>query len=246
MIREKRDIEWIITWALRDQGLGWTGNGRASDIGGELAMLGTRVDVSPSSGLPAPSMGLCDDLDALVVKTAIDRLDPDAQALVVLNGRIGRRPEWGEDGYGLPEQSRNKRGQLEWLYRDPKNWRGKIGPRLDWRAYEAHVAEVEFERAGWSVWHEALVVLAGELCGRLQRFEVVGPAAPKEPWAGLADKGPVEIPYRGSLAERRDLAGAPIDDKPTDSSVPLEPIERRRRRKCPQDRASGGSGKQRA
>lgn len=212
-IKNPIDIERLVTWALRDQGLGWTGGGQGGDSLAGLAELGTRVDRSnQGGGLPPPGIGLCDNDDALAVRRAIDLLPAEARALVVLHGRIATRPEFGEEGYGKPAQLMNKRDQPMWLYRDPKNRRGKIGPALDWRAYDHHVAQIDYERAQWTAWREALVALRLVLVkeGALAEHQPTGPIVPAQPWKGIPDDGPVDIPYGQTLAARRAAAQAPI------------------------------------
>ena len=227
MVKTRINIEKLVTWALRDQGLGWVGRGQSADLGGDIALLGTRVDVTHSPGLPAPGVGLNDSDDALIVKSAIDQLPPDGAALVVQYGRVGLRPDWGEEGYGRPEQLKNRRGQPQWDYRDPKNRRGKIGPKLDWRGYEHHVAQIDYERAAWTVWREALAALVPELDGQLSGYSVTGPEVPAAPWTRLIDDGPVAVPWSGSIAAKRAMAAdRGVGDRPTDTSIPATPRQR--------------------
>ncbi|MBU2533314.1 MAG: hypothetical protein KKB37_11275 [Alphaproteobacteria bacterium] len=201
MVTQSMDIERLVTWALREQGLGWaSADGRSLDV----ETLGTRVDKSVSYGLPPPGIGLNDNDDALAVRAAIDRLPSEAQFVVIIHGRIGSRPSWGEEGYGEPEQMLSGNGQPRWIYKDPENRRGKIGPMLDWRAYDAHVRQIDYERAAWTMWREALITLKRELADTLSAYIVTGPLLPARPWAGLEDKGPVQIPYAETLDARRD------------------------------------------
>lgn len=207
------DIEKLAHWALHDQGLGWVGReGGQTDSLARLAELGTRIDLSPSGGLPPPSVALNDDPDAALVKDAIDRLPPDAAALIVVYGRTGLRPEWGKEGFGLPGQMIDKRGRLRWHWKDERKCRGKIAPMIDWRAYELRCDHVRFERATWTVWREALIALKAELAERLARFSPTGPMAPARPWAGLPDLGPVEIPGEYRMAGRSEWVNARASD----------------------------------
>ena len=246
MIKQSIDIERLVTWALRDQGLGWTGDLSGGDSLAGLAELGTRVDSSSSGGLPPPGVGLQTSDDALDVRRAIDQLPTDARVLVILHGRIGTRPEWGEDGYGLPAQLLNKRGQKRWLYRDPRSQRGKVGPALDWRAYDHHIAQIDFERAQWTVWREALVALRVLLVTTQKHHEPSGPLVLAAPWVSIEDEGPIDVPYGQSMAARRAEAQAPIrpenvkwDYGPGKSTAPAGP-------QTPQNQASATAGDKRS
>ena len=203
MINQSIDIERLVTWALREQGLGWLEPPREKKSN-DFEVYGTHIDKSISHGLPPPGMGLCDNDDAIAVRGAIDRLPSEAQFVVIVHGRIGSRPDWGEEGYGKPAQMVSGNGQPRWIYRDPQKRRGKIGPMLDWRAYDAHVRQIDYERAAWTLWREALITLKKALAGTLAHYIVIGPLVPARPWAGRPDAGPVPIPYPETLDAMRD------------------------------------------
>lgn len=221
-MKEKKDIEAILYWALNEQGLGWGGGDAMSN---DMATLGTRIDKSVSYGMPPPGLGRNDNGDAGVVRGAIDKLPPDVGALVLANCRIGCRPDWGEEGFGTPAQVTNRRGQGQWIYRDQKNRRGKIGPVLDWPAYAAHVAQIEFERGQWFVWWEGMAVLAEMLHGELETYEPTRPRVKHQPWVGLPDDGPVLIPTGFTTSDKRREINAP-NERATDWSIPLPPVDK--------------------
>ncbi len=206
------DIEKLVTWALRDQGLGWS---PSAGSGLDVETLGVRIDRSVSYGLPALGVGLCDSADALAMRAAIDRLPAEGRYLVISNGRIGLRPDWGEEGYGEPVQMTAGNGKLKWVYEDQKNCRGARFPVLDWRGYDAHVRQIDYERASWTLWRESLVALKKALEGTLADHDATGPEAPACPWDGLKDTGPVPVPFSETLEARR-LAANPENAVPSD------------------------------
>ncbi|MCB9993108.1 MAG: hypothetical protein H6873_05575 [Hyphomicrobiaceae bacterium] len=207
--KQEIDIEKLVTWALGDQGLGWTGRDSLSG----MLDLGTRVDRSlQGSGLPPPSAAMADNEDAWAVHEAIHRLPVGAASLVVQYGRIGARPDWAPQGYGHVEQARNANGTLKWVYENPNNRRSRRWPVMDFEAYAFHCERVEHERATWTAWREALRLLAEALGdGRLAFHRVTGPLAPSEPWAGQA--GPDPVPPEFTMAFRR-AAANPAYDRP--------------------------------
>lgn len=200
---EKRDIEEILFWALNEQGLGWVSAGGGDSLS-MLAELGVRVDRSP--GLAAPGIGRNTDPAAGIVRDAVDKLPPEAGALVLLNCRIGMRPDWGKEGFGLAAQKLNKRDQPMWIYRDQENRRGKIGPVRDWSAYARHVERVRYERAQWATFHEALCILRVKLSTELASITPTGPRIAPQPWVGMGDEGPEELPTGFSMDDIRQAA----------------------------------------
>ncbi len=178
---ETLDVEQLVTWALRDQGMGWGGTDAP---GADWADLGTRVDTSNRWSVPAPSAALQTDDDALVVRACIDRLPAEAAALVVQHGRVGGRPDWCEEGEGQMVQATDGAGRLLWDWSDPVKRRGERTPRMVFEGLRPGI--VEFYRAQYTVWREALVALVPILNGAaaMKTHRAIGPMAPACPWEG--------------------------------------------------------------
>lgn len=192
---ETLDVEQLVTWALRTQGLGWGGS---EATGADWTDLGTRVDTSNRWSVPAPSAALQTDDDALVVRACIDRLPADAAALVVQHGRVGGRPDWCEEGEGEWVQERDGRGRLKWDWADPVNRTGEKVPRMVFEGTSAGL--VEFHRAQYTVWREALAALVPALNSELRTHRVIGPMAPARPWE--APRGAILYPVEGGSRGR--------------------------------------------
>lgn len=176
------DIEQLVTWALRDQGLGWDASG-SSTLLGRFAALGTMV----SGGMVAdPSVALLSDTDAIVVRQAIDGLDREPRMLVLTHGRAGTRPEWHPEGMGEPQPLTGGGGAVRVEYADERNRHGRAGVRLDMLAWSKRVEEVEHDRGQWTAWRWALLTLGAAVNGRMSSHRATGPAALAEPWADAA------------------------------------------------------------
>ena len=186
MTRQNIDIEQLVTWALRDQGLGWGAPGERSREVAGLEDLGTLVDESEHGW--HPSAALFTDDDAMVVYRAINLCLAPQRVLLVLHGRSGTRPEGAMDVLGEPEQLRNKRGQLMWIYDQPGNRRSPRRPLYDRLGHAARREAIEFARAQWCLWHQGLCDLVDVvnngmpgLAGMTQR-QATGPAVAAAPW----------------------------------------------------------------
>jgi hypothetical protein len=93
-------------------------------------------------------------------------------ALIVVNAKNGTRPEWHEG----------------WR---PAAWRPARGVGADaWGRKRKRAAVssdvVVYARAQYSVWHASLSLLAAQLNGALEGFEVVGPQVAAAPWVKTA------------------------------------------------------------
>ncbi len=236
LARKDMDIERLITWALRDQGLGWERN--VNDKPREdYSDYGTIID--RGSGVVAtPNIERWSDEDAMLVKIAVDGLSAEARTLIVQYGRAGLRPDWVEEGYGSVQQLKDNRGRLRWEWSDPVNRTGEKTPK---RGFVGEQREnVDFHRAQYRVWWQALVDLVGPLNNVLQSFRATGPEVVREPWIEserprvFGDNGAVvpssriepkvsELPIEG-LKEK---ANMPVQSVATDWSVPSR-LPRRR------------------
>lgn len=232
--RQRMDIERLVNWALADQGLGW---GSREAVREDYSDLGTVID---DEGFGShPTISLQTDDDALVVKAAIDGLPMEARVLVIQYGRTGLRPEGADEVLGEPEQMRNKRGQLMWIYAVPGNRRSAKRPMLDMLAWSTKRENLEFAQAQWTLWREGLIALIAPLNNRLETHYATGPEVHERPWEmprpvmhGLDLSAPLPSPGRElasvvSVEELRAAAQAPVVTRPLNWGAPAKPIRRR-------------------
>lgn len=179
VLKQRIDVERLVTWALRDQGLGWSGAGGIDGPLAGLAELGTRIDAST---IGAPTPALMTDDDAIVVLRHVQALPAAEAALVIQWGRIGERPDWCPEGVGEWRQAVNKRGQPRWRWEKPGDRRSKRWPIMEFIGYSPE--HVWFWRDAYSRWREALVSLVGPLNRELANHIACPPEAPEEPWIG--------------------------------------------------------------
>lgn len=232
-VRKEMDIERLVTWALRDQGLGWVGRERGRE---DFSDYGTVIDDDGAGS--HPSIGLWSDDDAMLVKMAVDELDLEARVLVTQYGRSGLRPDWVEEGYGSVQQLRDSRGRLRWVWDDPKNRAGSKRPLLGFVGEQRE--NVDFHRAQYRVWWQGLADIVIPLNGRLERHAATGPEVAREPWSESArpviygdDGRPMartvvkpkvsDLPLEGL----REKANRPVMSRASDWSIP-KPKRRRR------------------
>lgn len=243
-IVETLDIEALVTWALRDQGLGW--GGRDSLVRDDYSDLGTVIDAGSTGS--HPTISLLSDDDALVVKQGIDALPTEMRAVVILYGRAGLRPEGADEEIGEPEQLMDKRGRPRWRYDNPANKRGPKEPLLDVLGWTQKREAIRFARAQWTLWREALAALVGPLNAAMVTHRATGPAAPEHPWDmprpavhGLAGFAPStepqpwlrmghapELRHGRAIEDVRVSANAPVAAQASDWSAPTQPPRRRR------------------
>lgn len=219
--RVRRDIEVLVVWALREQGLGWVGKERSRD---DFSDLGTVIDTGSH-----PTIGLWSDDDAMLVKLAIEALPPEAAALIVQYCRAGLRPDWCEDGYGSYQQLRSGHGLL-WNWSDQANRTGTRTPRMGFVGEQRET--VDFMRAQYGLWWQGLADIVRPLNQKLERHEALPPAVAAKPWEHKAPVvfGPDGEPLVGgrpepkvsvaSVEELRDLAADPIRARATDWDFP--------------------------
>ena len=211
------DIERLVVWAMRDQGLGWGGGDRAVE---DISDYGTIID----DGGSHPNMGLWSDDDALLVKQAVDGLPGEARTLVTLYCRAGIRPEWAEEGEGRWQQLTDGRGRLRWLWSDMANRTGEKRALMGFVGLDPEI--VEFERAQYSLWWQGLADIVGPLNRRMKTHHATGPEAHATPWSlpkvkvhGLSGEAADEV-RRPILADRayemRAAAQAPVLQRPAD------------------------------
>jgi hypothetical protein len=223
--RERRDIEQLAVWALRDQGLGWGGERDRSRE--DFSDYGTLIDTSPSGS--HPTINLLSDDDALLVKAAIDGLPRDAAALLIQYGRAGLRPDWAEEGVGSWQQDVDARGRRRWRWLNQMSRTGAREPLMVFVGLSADV--VQFERAAYGLWWESLSALVAPLNLRLETHLATGPEALRQPWLerpatihtpeGVEFAKAVRRPVReDTAAQMVARAQAPIVTRPTDWSDP--------------------------
>lgn len=214
VVRERRDIEWLVTWALRDQGLGWGAPSDRPQL--DFSDYGTVIDdEGPGSH---PSVSLLTDDDAMVIKRAIDGLPREAQALLIQYGRCGLRPEWAEEGEGGWEQARDARGRLRWQWANPGS---RSGPKRPLMVFVGLAPEVvEFERSAYLLWWQGLAELVAPLNMQMQGHAATGPDAPREPWA-LARPVVHGAEFDGARRERRPVRSETVEAARARAQAPV-------------------------
>ncbi len=121
---------------------------------------------------------LVDIVSAAGVEPIMVNLEQAGTAvLVIIHAKSGLRPEVHEDWV-------EPRGAVAADSSKQDKWGRKR------RVHEGVIAqEVMHARAIYTVWHAALALLAIELEGVLDRFEIAGPpAAPAQPWTAVRGK----------------------------------------------------------
>lgn len=202
--------------------IGWSGGGGAVAPGFQFADLGCRVDDwSHEPGFPVAMMGE-PHRDAVAVEAAVnalctfgiewpmarDWLAPDCgrfladdeimlaamsfdlRTLVACRARIGERPDWRADPWRARRTigPRNKPVVLG-ITRQGRYEVGACCPLI----IEPDPREVVADRAVYSAWYEALVMLASDLANHLDAHIVTPPAAPARPWVD-GDPQPTILP----------------------------------------------------
>lgn len=236
-VRERIDIEAVVIWALRDQGLGWVGKER--DAREDWSDYGTIIDDEHTGS--HPTIGLWSDDEAMQVKMAIDQLPIECRVLIVQYGRAGLRPDWIEEGYGTVQQLTDARGRLRWIWEDPVNRTGAKRPMMGFVGEQRD--NVDFHRAQYQLWWQGLADIVGPLNDVLERRYVTGPVLSRSPWCE-SPKGRMfgengeEVTFSTaeakvsemSLEALRTLANDPIQSVATDWSVPVRPARRQKAR----------------
>lgn len=185
--RRPLDVEFVLQWAIARSGrLPWdrTRDRELAFDGGltarprrrppanwtlAAACAGIRVE-----GRATPAMMRPGD-DAELVIAAIRQQAGGEAEIVIACARAKRRPDWFEGV--LPQQVERP---LSWRRARP----GQKRVTLAWQPCSP--AEIRAARERYCRWHAALVRLAHSLSGRLEAWEINGPAAPAEPWIGEA------------------------------------------------------------
>ena len=235
--RKTIDIEQLVVWAMRDQGLGWAGKDRHRD---DFSDLGTLIDDDHAGS--HPNIGLWSDDDAMLVKLAIDRLPVEARVLLVQYGRSALRPDWCEDGYGSYQQLRDGRGRKMWDWADPKNRTGEKRPRMGFVGEQRET--VDYCRAQSRVWWQGLADIVGPLNNVMERNRATGPEVEATPWLSDSRKPVIYGPDGSRLAEPvvvrkvaaeaveslRERASQPILAQANDWGAPVVPIKRKQAR----------------
>jgi hypothetical protein len=188
MAKTKIDIEALVEWALVKQAARVNEDALSQEMqrlaggGGDwlgvaqfLSMGGVRIAGGGANDRRTPA-------DALTVATAIDRLPAAAAALMVIGARSGGRIGWAEEGVGRFEPVLNGKGKHKRRYEDQRQARGLLG--WEWRWVGLYPDQVDFERLRYLTWWEAMVQLRVNLEGRLEQWEITGPARLAEPWNG--------------------------------------------------------------
>lgn len=146
--------------------------------------LGTHIDCSPSYYDCFGSAGAPDD--AMTLHDQVLLLSADAFFLVITHGRTDTAPNWYPAGPGREVEITDGRGRRKPIYRDQINRTGIIGYQKHWVGHRPET--VEFGRAQYTLWYEALVCLENAVRERLESHDVTAPAVSATPWL---DRRPV-------------------------------------------------------
>lgn len=179
-MRESRDIEWVLNWALVKQGLGLDlmdrRTGGPSQSG---SSLGTKID-----GGGAGNDGKWVHADAEIVAHQLQLMAGDARtslaaALVVRHGMAGSRPDWGAEigGWQLMRKSNGKA-----IRRFADQRKGAVLLGFHWEWIGPSLDDVEKAMLEYAAWHAALVDLREMINPAMGRYVASGPAAPASPW----------------------------------------------------------------
>ena len=185
-MRESRDIEWLVNWALEKQFavashplVGTSGGG-----GPSWMMLGTRVDGGRGAG---GMVGRVVHEDAQILVDALgqmarnDKVAPAAD-MVFRHGRLGTQPDWGrcQNGRYVLERRNAGTGAARKRYRDPQHSRGLIG--FEWKWVGHTVETLELMMVEWAAWHAALSDLRDLINPSMRQYVATGPRWPAAPW----------------------------------------------------------------
>lgn len=182
LVREKRDIEWLVNWALEKQGVlrGSAGGGEAGGGGPAWMTLGTVISGGRGGGdgrwIHDDAMTLGQELLAMAADDRIAGL----MALVKRHGMTGTRPDWGEEGCGRYVLVRKRGGKATRRYADKKYARGLMG--FDFEFEGSTMEEIEHLMIQYVGWWEALGALRDRINPLLKSYEATGPRAPEAPW----------------------------------------------------------------
>lgn len=181
-MRESRDIEWLVNWALEKQGLGQDLTGRRPGQSGSGSTLGTKVD---GGGSGNDGRWVHEDAETIAVqigKMARDAGSAEATALLVHYGQTATRPDWGSDGSGRWQLVRRNDGDgpAKRRYADPRHSRGLLGFEWEWVGWRPD--DLDRMMLEWLAWRAALVDLRLSINANLRHYLATGPAAPEAPW----------------------------------------------------------------
>lgn len=175
-MRERRDIEWLVNWALEKQGLG------RRDGEGSSGGLGVKVDSShyrnDGKWVSEDAQVIHDQLQLMIA----DKRTAAAASLVAHYGRTGMRPDWGKDGSGRWQLVRRNEGTgaARRRYDDQRKGNKVIGFEFEWVGNT--VEEMERMMLEWLAWHAALDDLKNAINSKLRDYVATGPAVQEAPW----------------------------------------------------------------
>ncbi|RYE43622.1 MAG: hypothetical protein EOP24_27745 [Hyphomicrobiales bacterium] len=180
-MREGRDIEWLVNWALEKQGLGRDFGGEVQGRSGDIP-TGMRVD---GGGYSNDGKWVHDDAE--IIARQIDAMTKDkrtaaAAALLVHYGRVGTRPDWGVNGSGRWELVRRNDGSgaAKRRYLDQRKGTGLLG--FEWQWVGHHCTDLDRLMLEWLAWWEALADLRKRINPMLTKFVATGPNVHQYPW----------------------------------------------------------------
>ncbi len=179
-MRESRDIEWLVNWALEKQGLGKGGGDREPQGHSGDIPTGMRVDGGGFS-----NDGKYVHEDARVIVAWLERMAADsrtsiAAGLVWRHGLVGTRPSWGDGQCGRYVLLRKGNGKAVRRFADQKNGRGLIGFHWEWEGHS--VDDLERIMLEYAAWWSALSDLREHINTGMTKYVAFGPLAPEHPW----------------------------------------------------------------
>ena len=179
-MREGRDIEWLVNWALEKQGLGRSLGG--SEVQGRSGDIptGMRVD---GGGYSNDGKWVHDDARVIVGRLDImasDNRTSTAAALVVHYGRTGTRPDWGSNASGHWSLLRKGNGKAIRRYQDQRKAVGLIG--FEWEWVGNRPEDLERMMLEYAAWHAALADLREAINPAMTKYVATGPIVLSAPW----------------------------------------------------------------
>lgn len=200
-MRERRDIEWLVNWALKKQRVA-----SVDGCGNDWALLGHLKSQLGSLGMKVDGGGGAIDKsvvahDAEIIWARLCNMlempgTAEAAALVYRHGMNGTQPDWGHDGVGRYVLQRRQAGKGKAIkrYRDQRNGRGLIG--FEWKWIGHSVETVEVMMLEWAAWHAALRELRDLINPAMKTYVATGPVWEAEPW-----DNPLYIKAQGQLGD---------------------------------------------
>lgn len=179
-VRDSIGIEALLWWVYQDQAADAVS--RAAGAGVWPSSGGNNFSAVERYGVPidCPTAVYSPPLhpDAEEVHAAVRRLKGAMIGLVIMHAKAGTRPDWMPGAVPTPEAILRANGKPIMEYWD----REKKRPAYCLIRYVPEKSHIDFMRAQWVSWWDALDSLAVALRERLSR-DVLPLKMPRNPWA---------------------------------------------------------------